>query len=57
MLGLTATCVLPAALFASPATAQEKTFDGPSVTLITGIDYVSYYSDGKPGAIFGGQIG
>lgn len=48
MLGLTATCVLPAALIASPATAQEKTFDGPNVTLITGIDYVSYYSDGNP---------
>jgi hypothetical protein len=49
--------VLGAALAATPAAAQEKTFDGPSVTLITGVDESSTAGSGQTGVLYGDQVG
>ena len=51
-----AACVLGAVLCAFPAAAQEKSYQGPSITVITGIDDTSN-GRGRAGLLYGGQIG
>lgn len=57
-----ATAVLAATTIATPAFAQDapapdKTFQGPSITVITGIDDTSAFGESGTGVIYGGQVG
>jgi outer membrane immunogenic protein len=54
---LFAAAIVLSAFCAAPALAQDKPFEGPSVTAIGGIDVSQPYGDAKVGALYGGQFG
>ncbi|MEH3123027.1 MAG: outer membrane beta-barrel protein [Sphingomonas phyllosphaerae] len=56
MKSILAACVACAAFASSPAVAQDRTFTGPSVSAIIGIDH-NRESDNRTGAVNGGQVG
>jgi outer membrane immunogenic protein len=45
------------ALAAVPALAQDKPFQGPSVTVIGGVDVGQSFDQAKAGVLYGGQLG
>jgi len=52
-----AAALMLSAFVAAPALAQDKPFEGPSLTVIGGVDVSQSFGDAKVGALYGAQLG